>query len=425
MNHSGLKNNYKGMRQLEHNQNYSGNLLEREIPRMKNKKVIYFLSHPIQYFSPLLKALSKEIDIEVYYFSDASVRGSIDKEFGEKVKWDLPMLEGYKYKFLKNYVRYKGLNNRFFDVFNPGVFAAISNAKADIVIVNGWTYSSNWMAIVYAKILGRKVWLRGENPLNQELQKSRGVLFIKKIILKHFLFRWLVDKCLFIGTQSKAFFEYYGVTHDRLLYTPYAVDNNFFQDAWSNYKDKLPQIKQELGLPLNKKMVVFSGKYIPKKRPLDLLSAFSKMDSEQYYLVMVGNGELRSQMECIIQDKKMNNVLLTGFINQSEIPKYYAIADVFVMCSGMGETWGLSVNEAMNFSKPVIVSDTTGCSDDLVIHGKNGFVYPEGNIEQLKNCLERSLQDDVFRMRAGKESFMLVQRFSISKIVEQLKNAIT
>ncbi len=69
----------------------------------------------------------------------------------------------------------------------------------------------------------------------------------------------------------------------------------------------------------------------------------------------------------------MENVHLTGFINQSVIPKYYAIGDAFVMCSQEGETWGLSVNEAMNFALPIVVSDMVGCSEDLVEEGQNGY----------------------------------------------------
>jgi hypothetical protein len=44
-------------------------------------KLTYFLSHPIQYISPLLKELAKEVDLEVYYYSDVSIKGGIDKGF--------------------------------------------------------------------------------------------------------------------------------------------------------------------------------------------------------------------------------------------------------------------------------------------------------------------------------------------------------
>jgi uncharacterized membrane protein len=44
-------------------------------------KLTYFLSHPIQYISPLLKELAKEVDLEVYYYSDVSIKGGTDKGF--------------------------------------------------------------------------------------------------------------------------------------------------------------------------------------------------------------------------------------------------------------------------------------------------------------------------------------------------------
>jgi glycosyltransferase involved in cell wall biosynthesis len=387
----------------------------------KNIKVLYFLSHPIQYFSPLLKELSKEVELEVCYFSDSSVKGGFDKGFGKTVKWDIPLLDGYNHCFIKNYRPHRGLNNKFGDVWNPGVWKKVRNSNASVIIVNDWTYSSSWLVLLTAALYRKEVWLRAENPLNQEIRKSRKLRLIKKIILKYFLFRWLVDKCLYIGSQSKSFFRYYGVDEERLVYTPYAVDNIRFQKIWLDMRTQLPQIKEQLQLPEEKKIVLFSGKYISKKRPIDLLHAFSRLDKDKYFLVMVGDGILRPEMEQFIKHKGMQNVLLTGFINQSQMPLYYAVADVFVMCSSMGETWGLAVNEAMNFAKPVLVSDTCGCSTDLIQQGVNGYVFQEGNIEELASYLDQLLKDDQLREEMGAASLNIIKEFSIERIVENLK----
>ncbi|HEY4875511.1 MAG TPA: hypothetical protein VIH86_08075, partial [Puia sp.] len=217
------------------------------------KKIAYFLSHPIQYFSPLLKNIAEKIDLTVYYFSDTTVSGNIDKGFGQEVKWDTPILEGYKYLFVKNYSGRKSLDNKCFDIFNPGVIKILWQEKASIVIVNGWSYSSNLITIFFARLFGKKVWLRAENPVNQELQKSKKILFIKKIFLKQFLFRFFIDKFLYIGKENKSFFQYYGVTPARLIYTPYAVDNNFFETQHDNLKNNRFQLKKDLGFPKGKK----------------------------------------------------------------------------------------------------------------------------------------------------------------------------
>lgn len=390
----------------------------------KKKEIIYFLSHPIQYFSPLLREMAKRMELIVYYFSDASIKGNVDKGFGQPVKWDTPLLEGYDYRFLKNFSGKKNLDNRLFDVFNPAVIKTIRKSKAPILIVNGWSYSSTLMAIFFGKLFGKEVWLRAESPLNQELHKSKLVIFLKKIFLKEILFNLFVSKCLYIGIQSKRFFEFYGVPQHKLVFTPYSVDNAFFIEKKKELKKRNLPTRLDLGLPVEKKIILYCGKYIPKKRPMDLIKAFHLMNDGNCALVMVGEGGLRNEMEQYINSEKLQHVYLTGFINQSLISNYYAVADVFVMCSGLGETWGLSVNEAMNFEKPVIVSETCGCCEDLVEYGENGYTFKEGDVKELSDKLSMILHNDQFRFEAGKRSAEIIKGFSIEKIAENIEAAL-
>jgi glycosyltransferase involved in cell wall biosynthesis len=390
---------------------------------MKPKiKLSYFLSHPIQYFSPLLKEMDEVFDLQVYYYSDISIKGGMDKGFGKRVQWDIPLLEGYRSTFIRNYSKSRSVSNRFFDAINPGVIRHLWKDQSKIVIVNGWDYFSTILVIIFAGLMGKKVWLRAENPLSQELQKSRKVLFIKSIILKYLLFR-LVDKFLYIGKDSRKFFQYYGARDSQLVYTPYAVDNDFFDEHYRTLSADRQDLKSKLGLPTDKKIILFTGKYIAKKRPLDLLKAFKSLNSQDSILVMVGEGELRDEMTDYIREQGIENVHLTGFINQSAIPSYYMVADVFVMCSGKGETWGLAVNEAMNFAKPVIVSSTCGCSSDLVEHGKNGWIVEEGNIPALAAALKKTVENPAFSIRAGRLSKEIVTSFSNTHIVNNLLRA--
>jgi glycosyltransferase involved in cell wall biosynthesis len=390
---------------------------------MREKASIsYFLSHPIQYISPLLEEMAKTFDLQVYYFSDASIKGAIDKGFAKVIKWDIPLLQGYKYTFIPNNSPSPGLSNRFFNLVNFGLIKSLKKDPSSIIIVNGWAYFSSILTIITARMLGKKVWLRGENPLSQEVRKNKKLLLLKNIMLRQFLFRF-VNRFLYIGKESKRFFEFYGAKPNQLVYTPYGVDNNFFDAKYEILKHNTVSLKSRLGLPINKLIILFSGKYIYQKRPLDLLKAFKELNDTRAALVMVGEGELRNKMEAYIAFHNLSNVYLTGFINQSKIPEYYMVADIFVMCSGAGETWGLSVNEAMNFAKPVVVTDTCGCSSDLVEHNRNGFIVEEGNINQLTGALRQLLLNEQFRIEAGMFSKQKVKAYSISTIVENLKAA--
>ncbi len=389
----------------------------------ENVKVLYVLSHPIQYFSQLLKELSEVIDMEVCYYSDISIKGGMDKDFGQKIAWDIPLLEGYKYFFLKNYRAGHVVNNKFLDVWNPGVWKVVQKSDAKVIIVNDWTYSSTWLLFLIARMKGKKVWVRADNPVSLEYQKSKKVLAIKKLVLKHILFKWFIDKCMYTGLQSREFYKFYGVPEKRLVFTPHAVNNEFFQAANIKDKSELQRIKSEKKIPVEKKIILFVGKYISRKRPFDLLQAFASLNSNDYYLVLAGEGLLRPDIEKWIAERKLQNVLLTGFVNQSELPLYYSMADVFVLCSDV-ETWGLAVNEAMNFAKPVIVSDSCGCSSDLVKHGQNGFVFKTGDTEQLTTCLKKLLEDDRFRENAGMRSLEIINGYSVGSIVSNIQTAL-
>jgi glycosyltransferase involved in cell wall biosynthesis len=390
----------------------------------QSKKVAYFLSHPIQYFSPLLREMAKEFDMEVFYFSRGGINsGTIDKGFAKAVAWDTPLFEGYNYQFVKNYSRSESIDNHFFDVFNPGLLKILWKSRFSIIIVNGWNYSSTLIAIFFGRLFGKKIWLRAENPVGQEKAKNKAVLAIKKLLLKYVLFRFFVSKCLYIGSENKLFFEFYGVPLSKLVFTPYAVDNAFFTRQFELFKNDLIDVKQALRLPGNKKIILFTGKYIEKKNPLDLIRAFHMLNDPDYALVMVGEGPLRAAMENYLAVHNLEQVYLTGFVNQALISRYYAVADLFVMCSGSGETWGLSVNEAMNFSKPVIVSKTCGCAPDLVQEGKNGFTFSEGDVAELAGLISKVLGDGDFRIAAGKKSAEIISQFSISHIVHNMKIA--
>jgi glycosyltransferase involved in cell wall biosynthesis len=90
------------------------------------------------------------------------------------------------------------------------------------------------------------------------------------------------------------------------------------------------------------------------------------------------------------------------------------------MCSGVGETWGLSTNEAMNFGLPLVLSNTTGCSIDLVQHGLNGFVFQEGNYNEMAQCLDKVFSPDFNSEKAGLLSKQIIKNYSINKIKDNI-----
>lgn len=389
--------------------------------KLENKKrFIFLLSHPIQYFSPLFVEMAKQPDFDllVLYCSDENVKGHIDKGFGVEVKWDIPLLEGYNYKFLKNNSWKPSIFKGFFGLINFEIFKVLRNEKDSFLVIHGWNYFTHFFAIIIGRILGLKICIRGDNPYNQEILKNKKLLLLKKILLGKFLFKF-IHYFLYVGKQNKEFYKYYSVPEQKLFFTPHAVDNERFRAEYEKYKDKKWVLRKELGLPLDKKIILTSGKYIPIKRPMDLLKAFNLLSDENTALVFLGDGELRSEMEAYIKINKLKNVLLTGFKNQSEVGKYFAAADVFVLPS-TSETWGLVVNEAMNFGLPIILSDQIGCREDLLQDGQNGFLFECTNILDLKLKMQILISDNHMRDILGRESLRILDKYSFLSIINSL-----
>lgn len=387
----------------------------------RKKKFIFLLSHPIQYFSPLFQLMAKdsEIDLLVLYCSDENVRGHIDKGFGVKVKWDIPLLEGYNYKFLKNNSWKPSIFNGFFGLINLQIFKALKNERGNFLIIHGWNYFTHILSIIFGKLYGLRISIRGDNPYGQEMLKSKKLLFLKRILLGKLLFKF-IDYFLYVGKQNKEFYKYYGVPDIKLKFTPHAVDNDRYRAEYEKNKDKKPELRKELGLPADKKVILFSGKYISKKRPMDLLQAYHSLKDEKTALVFLGDGELRKELEEYISKHNLKDVYLTGFKNQSEVGKYFAAADIFVLPSGVGETWGLVVNEAMNFCLPIIASDLVGCNDDLVLEKVNGFIFPNSEINTLKTDLETLTRDQQLVDLFGSASLRIIKEYNYSTIIRNL-----
>ncbi|WP_298348920.1 glycosyltransferase family 4 protein [Runella sp.] len=350
---------------------------------MKAQKIIIINSHPIQYFGPLYRSLAKDFDITVLYCSDHGVKPSYDEEFGVLVQWDIPLLEGYDYKFLKNYAPKPKMS--FWGLVNFGIIKEIYEAPPKSIIwIHGWQYFTNILAIFVGKLLGHTVCLRTEATFMHEQKK--GKLFLRKLIFTSMFY--FFDLFLYIGEQSKKFYRYYKVPDRKLISMPYSVDNERFINFYENNKSRKNDFREQMGIPLDKTVLLCVGKLVPKKRTIDLVKAFHLLNDKSIELVFVGEGEKRFEIESYVNKHKLENIKIMGFINQTQIVNYYLIADIYLMCSGSeGETWGLSTNEAMCSNLPIILSHTVGGADDLVTP-YNGIVYQSGNIAELAQSIK-------------------------------------
>jgi glycosyltransferase involved in cell wall biosynthesis len=336
-----------------------------------------------------------------------------DERFGQEVKWDIPLLGGYRHEFLSN-VSPSPNPSRFWGLINPAILQRLRMGNFDAVWIHGWALASNCIAWATAASRHLPILLRGEtNGMTEPVGIKR---IAKKILLREFFSH--VSGFLAIGTNNANFYRLYDVSDRKIFMTPYSVDNAFFMGRAQDLEDQKRVLKEKEGIPANSPVILFCGKLYAVKRPLDILKAFALLEpSLRASLVFVGDGPLRAEMERFVAQQRVANVFFLGFRNQQELPRCYALADLLVLSSA-SETWGVVLNEAMCSKLPLIVSDRVGAAVDLVRNGINGFIYPMGNIEALTECMRRVIKDDEVRKEMGLSSLEIIKRWGPEESVK-------
>lgn len=385
----------------------------------------YFVSHPIQYQAPLLRRIAQEKDIEltVFFSSNLSVRGYVDPGFGVPVKWDVPLLEGYRHQFLPVIKDSDQLGP--WKPMNYGIRRIFREQRLDAVWVHGYSTLTNLQAIRAAKAMRIPVLLRAESNLNDR-PRSRAMLLAKCIF-----FAWMrkrVAAALTIGDANTAYWRYYLGRDIPVFACYYSVDNEFFQRECARAAESREEFRRSLGLDAGRPVILFASKLQTRKRCIDLVDAYLELAQSSSaerlpYLLIVGDGEERAALEDRAQHAAPGNIRFLGFRNQSELPRFYDLSNVFVLAS-VDEPWGLVVNEVMNAGRPVIVSDQVGCHKNLVENGVNGFVVKAGDRSGLANALRAVLAGERIWQEMGAESLRVIRAYNFDENVTGIRHAL-
>jgi len=375
-------------------------------------------THPIQYYAPVFQKIAKHNPAtKVFYTWGKSSLEKYDPDFQKTIEWDIPLLEGYDYKFLENSSTKPGTDH-FRGISNPNGIEKIKEFNPDAILVYGWAWESHLKILRHFS--GRtKVWFRGDSNLLDKAPWHRSA--VRSIILR-FIYRY-IDLAFYVGSENKRYFQQFGLKEEQLRFAPHAIDNDRFSIPRPG---EVMQIRESLSIPPEAKLILFAGKFEPKKDPFTLLRAFENMKETDVYLLFTGNGVLEKALKkTASQSSKMDKIRFLDFQNQSMMPALYQACQVFCLPSvGPGETWGLAVNEAMAAGKAVVVSNKVGCAADLV-GSDNGCIFESGDVNDLTKKLENVILAIEQGEDPGSVSRKIIEKWSFEKqvsvILDELK----
>lgn len=365
---------------------------------MRTYAVAILSYHPMPYHVAFYRAVHDHarLDETVLFLDRYGIEGRYDPEFEVEVKWDLPLLDGYRQKFLRNLSSGDRAGPAL--RINPGLIPEILFGRYDAVLITGYDTLSAWFALLAAKLSGAKAILRAEADLTNPSQSFQRRLKERLLggILK--LFPAILYSC----ERNRLYFEHFGAAREKLFPIPSAADNAHFGGLRRQAARRRSELRAAHGIPEDAVVALFVGRHIERKRPRDLYDAFAKLQAGHpgLWTVFVGDGPLRAGMEADAEAAGLGRMVFAGFKNLSEIAGYYFMADIFVIPSQYDPT-PKAMNEAMICGLPVVVSDGAGTANDLVVHEVSGLVHEVGDIDALAAALARLSDDPALRRKFG------------------------
>ena len=384
------------------------------------KRLAVVASHVIQYQDPFFRRLAAEpeLDVTVLFFSTAGAQRYRDADMATTLAWDIEMLQGYRHVFLRNLAP---TASGWLRHVNPGIVTALSKRRYDAVLfMSGWGSFSSLLGIVTCIVKRIPFFLYGDSSFIPPATTWRAKLRAR-------LARWLFRRTaafLISGAWNADYYRHYGADPARFFPMPWAIDNERFRRAAVMTPEERQALRASHGIAPDAMAILYSGKLIPRKDPMTLLRAFERMQRRAgAAVVFMGDGELREALERDARERGVAEAVhFTGFVNQSAIPRHYAMCDVFVLPSTF-DPRATVVNEAMACGLPVIVTDRCGPAGDIVRHGDNGFVIAVGDAAALAADLDVLVDRDV-RERMGQRSLEIIERWSYETGVEGVKAAV-
>jgi glycosyltransferase involved in cell wall biosynthesis len=398
-----------------------------QVPFMPNRryKVLFVCGHPVQYMSPLLRKMAQhlQLDISTVYCRLRGAKAGVDPEFGTKIQWDIPLLDGYPWVEIPN----KGTDSEgFWGLYNPGLWKFVRTGNFDAVICHtGYIRASFWIAYLASKVSG-SAFLFGTDATSLAPRDSSKWKRPVKRMFWPLLYR-LATQVVVPSSGTCDLMHSLGIPDERVTRVPFVVDNDWWITQ-SRLVDR-EAIRASWGASPNTSVILFCAKLQPWKRPLDLLRAFAQAKVANSLLVYAGDGPLRESLQSEAARLGCSDkVRFLGFVNQSQLPACYAGADLLVLPSEY-EPFGLVVNEAMLCGCMAAASDQVGAARDLIAPVDDSFTYPCGDVAALAALLRRALSDlqQLAKLRAAATERMKTwsPREYIAATVEAIERAVS
>lgn len=278
------------------------------------------------------------------------------------------------------------------------------------------SFVAGWML---AKLRGAKTGFWVETTFDR---------WVVRTPMKESLKKWLfpkVDAIVTGGPDGKQFAERYSARSDQIVFAPHTIDVAHYRNGSAQALPRRAEMRAALGLCGT--TFIYVGRLWWGKGINYLLDAFEivqRQNLQEVSLLLVGDGPEEVNLRRICTERHLRNVVFAGFRQKAELPRYYALADVFVFPT-LGDPYGLVVDEAMACSLPVISTSAAGDIRTRIEEGANGYIVPPENEAALADRMQRLANEPRLCVSMGRVSAQKIAGHAPEKWAENFERIVT
>ena len=375
------------------------------------KRVAILVGVPTPYREPLFERLARSADYDIQVLYCRVHQPGQQWRFGA---------HHYPARYLKNFAGERWDGRLLLGAINLGVWRELRAFRPDAVVIYGYNTATTLLAILWVIRHRIPMLMRTDSNVIADLGKAHLTLALKRLLLS-----WLtrrVSAFLSVGTMNSQYWQFYGATPEKVFLARYAVDNERFQTQADYYRVSRQTTRDEKGWR-QRYLLLYVGRLAVEKRVDVLIEALRRLSTKRsdIGLVIVGDGPERERLEGLAL--RMPHVYFAGFQDPSDLPKYYGVADTFVLPSEW-EPWGLVVNEAMASGLPVIATRKVGAAHDLIVQGENGYLVPENDPVALASAIDRACESQQHLLLLSEKARGTVQSWDYHATLEGFHRAL-
>ena len=187
--------------------------------------------------------------------------------------------------------------------------------------------------------------------------------------------------------------------------------------------NEVPALKTLQDFKQNRKAFLYLGRLINLKGVDILIKAFSLVKSEDWCLILVGNGDKENELMDLIHKLKIpaNKILFHPFVNSVDVNQVLVAADVFILPS-REDGWGVVLNEAASLGKPLIASTMVGAAWHLIHEGENGFKFKSNDEYDLFSKMKKYIDNPDLAINQKSNSIEIFNSYSSEVMAKNLLN---